>query len=78
MEEPTYEDEVVTVADLFQEELDILVEQHRILTTKRTRESALAAESLLHVINYFRIRLGIETGTEIEDLYGVGPDETIH
>ena len=78
MEEYAAADEVVSVAELFEEELAVLVEQHDILTRKNTRDSIIAAESLLHVINYFRIRLGIETGTEIEDLYGAGPDETIH
>jgi hypothetical protein len=72
------EEDLISVAELFQEELDVLIEQHGILTEKNTTESVLAAESLLHVINYFRVRLGIETGTELEDLYGAGPDETLH
>lgn len=78
MEEYQATDEVVSVAELFEEELAVLVEQHGILTKKNTRDSMMAAESLLHVINYFRVRLGIETGTEMEDLYGAGPDQTIH
>ena len=78
MTNSVHEEEMVTVAELFEEELEVLVEQYGILTKRNTRDSILAADSLLHVINYFRVRLGIENGTELEDLYGAGPDETIH
>ena len=71
------EEDLISVADLFQEELDVLIEQHGILTEKNTTESVLAAESLLHVIAYFRVRLGYE-GDDFETVYGSYPDRTIH
>lgn len=69
--------EEVTVAQLYQEELDILVDQWKHLKDKNTKESLKSAESIVHVINYFRARLG-QLETEMEQLYGADPKETLH
>jgi hypothetical protein len=71
-------EEMVSVGELFEEELDLLIDQYQFLTEKNTEESLMAADSLAHVINYFRIRLGIEEGIELEDVYGAGRNETLH
>jgi hypothetical protein len=75
-----YDDEFedMTVGELFEEELELLIQQHQYLEDKNTEASRIAANSLLHVINYFRIRIGLEKGVELEDLYGTGPDTPIH
>jgi len=80
MKENQMEDyqETVSVGELFEEELDLLIDQHKFLTEKNTEESMMAADSLAHVINYFRIRLGMEGDIELEDIYGAGRNETLH
>jgi hypothetical protein len=77
MEDYQYQ-ETVSVGELFEEELDLLIDQHKFLTEKNTEESMMAADSLAHVINYFRIRLGMEGDIELEDIYGAGRNETLH
>jgi hypothetical protein len=68
----------MSLGELFEEELELLVQQHQYLENKNTEASRAAANSLLHVINYFRIRIGLEKGVELEDLYGTGPGTSIH
>ena len=71
-----YED-VVTVAELFEEELEALVIQHEKLITENTSRSLEVASSLDHVIKYFKVRLG-HTEDDLESVYGAGPEETLH
>ena len=72
----TYE-ETVSIEELFEEELQALETQYTRLSKNKDRSSQLAAESLLHVIAYFRVRLGYE-GDDFEKVYGSYPDRTIH
>lgn len=72
-----YTDEVVSVEELFQEELAALEHQYDRLTQVSSEESRIAAETLLHVIAYFRVRLGLEQN-DLEELFGADPDRTIH
>jgi|TARA_B100001094_G_scaffold333223_1_gene409612 hypothetical protein len=72
-----YTDEVVSVEELFQEELTALEHQYDRLTQVSSEESRIAAETLLHVIAYFRVRLGLEQN-DLEELFGADPDRTIH
>lgn len=72
-----YTDEVVSVEELFQEELEVLEHQYDKLTQVSSEESRIAAETLLHVIAYFRVRLGLEQN-DLEELFGADPDRTIH
>jgi hypothetical protein len=68
--------ETVSVAELFQEELDTLQEQYEILIDKGTSTSLLTAERIEHVIEYFEARLGQTT-----ELYFEGrptKDDTLH
>jgi hypothetical protein len=81
-DEYTYTDEeliqeAITIAELFQEELDILVKQHTTLIEKGTTEATLAARDLSCVIKYFKARLGQEE-TDLEELYGADPDRMLH
>lgn len=81
-DEYTYTDEeliqeAITIAELFQEELDILVKQHTTLLEKGTIEATLAARDLNCVIKYFKARLGQEE-TDLEELYGADPDRMLH
>jgi len=71
-----YED-VVTVAELFEEELEALILQHEKLLRENTNDSRNIAQSLEHVIRYFRVRLG-HTDEDLESVYGAGPEETLH
>ena len=68
--------ETVSVAQLFQEELDCLREQYDLLIGKGTNTSLQAAEDLEHVIRYFEARLGQTTELYFEG--GPGPDDTFH
>jgi len=68
--------ETVSVAELFQEELDALREQYDILIDKGTDSSLEAAENLEHVIRYFESRLGQTTELYFEG--SPGPDDTLH
>lgn len=70
--------DAITIAELYEEELELLKEQHAHLVAKNTASAALAADSLTHVINYFRVRLGLEDSVDLEDLYGSGPSGTLH
>ncbi len=73
-----YEEETVSVEELFEEELAAL-EYHYNKLVKETSDpgATKAAENLLHVIAYFRVRLGQEE-EDFESLYGAYPDRTIH
>lgn len=79
MSEEQYTDEeyTQTIAELFEEELDILSKQHTILLQKGTTEATLAARDLNCVIKYFKARLGLEE-TDLEELYGADPDRMLH
>ena len=68
--------ETVTVAELFQEELDCLREQYDKLIGNGTDQSLRAAENLEHVIRYFEARLGQTTELYFEG--SPGPDDTLH
>ena len=68
--------ETVSVAELFQEELDALREQYDTLIDKGTNTSLTAAENLEHVIRYFEARLGQTTELYFEGI--PGPDDTLH
>jgi hypothetical protein len=70
-------DETVSVEELFEEELQALEVQYTRLSESTELGSQKAAESLLHVIAYFRVRLGYE-GDDFETVYGSYPDRTIH
>ena len=70
-------EETVTVAELFEEELEALIAQHERLITENTSHSLEVANSLEHVIKYFRVRLG-HTDDDLESVYGAGPEETLH
>lgn len=70
-------EETVSVEELFEEELQALEAQYTKLSSSTERSSQLAAESLVHVIAYFRVRLGYE-GDDFETVYGSYPDRTIH
>lgn len=70
-------DETVSVEELFEEELQALETQYTKLNESKELASQKAAESLLHVIAYFRVRLGYE-GDDFETVYGTYPDRTIH
>jgi|TARA_B100001094_G_scaffold118529_1_gene114289 hypothetical protein len=68
--------ETVSVEQLFQEELDALIEQYEVLVNKGTSTSLLTAERIEHVIEYFEARLGQTT-----ELYFEGrptKDDTLH
>ena len=69
--------EAITIAELFEEELDILTKQHTNLLQKGTTEATLAARDLNCVIKYFKARLGVEE-TDLEELYGADPDRMLH
>lgn len=72
----TYE-ETVSVEELFEEELQALETQYAKLSESKDPGSQRAANSLLHVIAYFKVRLGYE-GDDFESVYGTRPDRTIH
>ena len=67
--------ETVTVAELFEEELAALEEQHELLLEENTFESRTTAKKLSHVIEYFKSRLGIE---EEHDDYVNPGNSTLH
>ena len=69
--------ETVTVAELFEEELIALEEQHEKLIKENTQQSRLTAQKLENIMEYFKVRLGMIEGT-MEEIYGAGPDETLH
>lgn len=78
LEESVEDDlEYISVEELYEEELEALSTQHSYLMEKNTEDSLRAAESLVHVIAYFRVRLGLED-TDLSDVYGAAPDETLH
>ena len=66
--------ETVSVAQLFQEELDALREQYDHLIEHGSDQALTAAQNLEHVIRYFESRLGQTT----EMFVGMEPDETLH
>ena len=81
-EEYTYTDEeliqeAITIAELFEEELEILTKQRTSLLEKQTSEATLAARDLNCVIKYFKARLGKEN-TDLEELFGADPDRLLH
>lgn len=67
-------EETVTVAQLFEEELEALEEQHEMLIERNTHESRLTAIKIEHVMEYLRARLD----SSIEDAYGVTDKKTLH
>ena len=70
-------EETVSVEELFTEELEALEEQYNRLVELDTDEAQNTANSLIHIITYFRVRLGLET-TDLEEVYGADPSRTIH
>lgn len=70
-------EETVSVEELFTEELEALEEQYNKLVALETDEAQNTANSLIHIITYFRVRLGLTT-EDLEDVYGADPDRTIH
>ena len=70
------ENETVSVAELFQEELDALRDQYDKLIDRGTDSSLTTAENLEHVIRYFEARLGQTTDLYFEG--EPGPDDTLH
>ena len=69
--------EAITIAELFEEELEILTKQHTSLLEKHTTDAALAARDLNCVIKYFKARLG-KDNTDLEELFGADPDRLLH
>jgi len=67
--------ETVSVAELFQEELDALRDQYDKLIDRGTDTSLTTAENLEHVIRYFEARLGQTTDLYFEG--EPGPDDTL-
>jgi len=70
-------EETVTVAELFEEELVSLQEQHDKLVDENTHDSRLTAQKIAHIIEYFKLRLEM-LDYDMEDAYGVGPRRTLH
>ena len=65
--------ETITVKQLFEEELEAIKDQHERLIELDTPESREAANSLKHVIRYFKKRL------ELDELYEErGPNDSLH
>jgi len=73
----THYDETVSVEELYQEELTALETQYDRLSRMDTESARKAADTLLHVIAYFRVRLGLEEH-DLEEVFGADPDRTIH
>lgn len=67
--------ETVSVAELFEEELVALEEQHEELLEKNTYESRTTAAKISHVIEYFKNRLGI---MDEEDYLANPGNNTLH
>lgn len=70
-------EETVTVAELFEEELLALEEQHKKLIEENTELAKDTAAKIAHIIEYFKLRLEL-LDYDIEDAYGVGSNETLH
>ncbi len=73
----THYEETVSVEELYQEELTLLETQYDRLCRLDTESARKAADTLLHVIAYFRVRLGYEEH-DLEEVFGPDPDRTIH
>lgn len=69
--------ETVTVAELFEEELEALEEQHQKLLEESTETSKETAAKIAHVIEYFKLRLDL-LEYSMEDAYGVKISKTLH
>lgn len=54
--------ETVTVAELFEEELEAIQDYYDKLLALNTKEALIEAESLSHVIHYFEKRLNDDLG----------------
>ena len=54
--------ETVTVAELFEEELEAIQSHYNELIALSTKEALLEAETLSHVIHYFERRLADDFG----------------
>lgn len=65
--------ETITVKQLFEEELEAIQEQHEKLVELDTPESRDAADSLYHVIRYFKKRLELDDWLEER-----GPSDSLH
>ena len=77
MHEDGYTTETVSVQQLFEEELEALQDQHERLIEEDTPESVQCARKIAHVIEYFKLRLGVLEET-MEQIYGAPPDKTKH
>jgi len=69
--------ETVTVAQLFEEELEALEEQYDTLIEEDTQTSKLTAQKIANVIEYFKLRLGVLEAS-LEETYGAAPHRTLH
>lgn len=77
MHEDGYTTETVSVQQLFEEELEALQDQHERLIEEDTPESTDCARKIAHVIEYFKLRLGVLEET-MEQIYGAPPNRTKH
>ena len=69
--------ETVSVAELFEEELAALEEQHQRLIDENSFDSRQTAQKIANVIEYFKVRLGVLEET-MEEIYGVPGNKTLH
>ena len=69
--------ETVSVAELFEEELAALEEQHQRLIEENSFDSRQTAQKIANVIEYFKLRLGVLDET-MEEVYGVDENKTLH
>jgi len=69
--------ETVSVAELFEEELAALEEQHQRLIDENSFDSRQTAQKIANVIEYFKLRLGVLDET-IDEVYGVPSNKTLH
>ena len=69
--------ETVSVAELFEEELAALEEQHQRLIDENSFDSRQTAQKIANVIEYFKVRLGVLDET-MEEIYGVPGNKTLH
>jgi VanZ family protein len=69
--------ETISVAELFEEELEALEEQYDTLIEDDSQTSKHTAEKIAHVIEYFKLRLGV-LEESIEEAYGAASHRTLH
>jgi len=68
--------ETVSVEQIYTEELEALEGHYSLLRSLETEAADTVADSLEHVINYFRIRLGMVDDEDLTTAYGVASDTT--